>query len=320
MKKIKCVVIGVGNMGKHHARNFSEINDCTLVAVSDTNQDVGLSIAQKYNCKYYKNYKEMLKKEEFEIASIATPISSHFEIARNCILAKKNLLIEKPICLSTKEAKLLIALANKKNIKLSVGYVERFNPAIVKLKKLIDKGSLGEIKSMIFRRIGPPPVQNIGTNIIMDIGVHDINLANFLLNEIPQKAKVFWGKTDKVIHENFADIYLVYKTASAHIQVNWITPVKIRELMINFSKGYAEVDFIRQRLFVYPLDEIYDNKIFFRFSVGVKKIISIKKSEPLKEELKSFIKSVKFNKKPLVSADESFETLKIALKLAKSQN
>lgn len=317
MTKIKCVVIGVGNMGKHHARNYSEIKDCTLVAVSDINPEVGLLIAQKYNCKYYKSYRNMLKSEDFEIATIATPIKTHFEIALECIKANKNLLIEKPICLSEKEAIQLIHLAKEKGVKISVGYIERFNPAIIRLKKIIENGSLGEIKSMIFRRIGPPPIQNIETNVIMDIGVHDINLANFFLNKMPQKSEVFWGKTEKSVYENFADIYLSYKSASVHIQVNWITPVKIRELMVNFSKGYAEVDFIKQRLFLYPLGNIHDNNILYRSSAGIKKIISIKKREPLREELKSFVKSVKYDRKPVVTAEESLKTLKIALKLSK---
>lgn len=317
MKKTKCAVIGVGNMGKHHARNYSEIENCQLVAVSDNNSKNGSAIAQKYNCRYYQNYSEMLKNEDFEIVTVATPTNTHFRIAYDCIKAGKNVLIEKPICSSTLEAIKLIRLAQKSKVNFSVGHIERFNPAIIKLKKILEKGKLGKIKSIIFRRIGPPPVQKINTNVILDIGVHDIDLANFLLNESPKKMDIFGGKVLNSIYEDFADIYFFYSQASVHIQINWLTPIKIRELMINCTKGYAEIDLIKQRLIFYPLDDISDDKILSRTSAGIKERISVRKKEPLKEEIKSFVKSVRNRQKPIVTAEQGLNALKIALQLSK---
>ena len=319
---MKCAVIGVGNMGRHHARNYFEIKGWQLVAIADQNSSLGKELAKKYHCRFYKDYREMLKREKFEAVSIATPTSTHYPVATDCIRAKKHVLIEKPIASSLNEAKNLIKKAQKNQVKLTVGHIERFNPAIKKLKLMIDQGKFGKIKSLIFQRVGLIPLQIKDANVIIDIGIHDIDLANFLLNAIPQKIIAFGGKVLTNHQEDHADILLKYSSGVAHIQINWITPTKIRRLMITGTKGYAEIDYIDQKLIFYRhhYAQTYDNYGDFVIKFGresKKRNILIKKSEPLKEELKSFLKSIRSDKEPEVTGKEALLALKIALKISK---
>lgn len=319
---MKCAVIGVGNMGRHHARNYFELKNAQLVAVSDKNHRLGNRIAKTYGCKFYKDYQEMIKEENFGVVTVATPTPTHYSIAMDCIRAKKHILIEKPIASTLNEARKLIREAKNHQVKLAVGHIERFNPAIKRLKLMITKNKLGEVKSLVFQRVGLIPLQIKDTNVIVDIGIHDIDLANFLLNSIPKKIVGFGGRALIDYQEDYADILLDYGSAIVHIQTNWITPLKIRRLMIAGTKGYAEIDLINQSLDFYRhyYTQKYNGFGDFVIKFGresKRRRIPIKRKEPLKEELKSFLRSIKLNRQPEITGEDGLLALKIALKTSK---
>lgn len=319
---MKCAVIGVGNMGQHHARNYFEIKSARLVAVSDKNSKIGKRVAKTYSCKFYKNYRKMIKEEDFETISLATPTGTHYSIAKECIKAKKHILIEKPIVPTLEEAKKLIKMAQDEKVKLTVGHIERFNPAVRKLKLMIASEKLGEIKSLIFQRVGLIPPQIKDANVVIDIGIHDIDIANFLLNSTPKKIVAFGGRALINYQEDHADILLVYNSTAVHIQTNWITPLKIRRLMIAGTKGYAELDYIDQTLDFYRHNYTHTYNNFGDFVIkfdraSKKKTILIKKSEPLKEELKSFLRAIRLNRQPEVTGKDGLLALKIALEISR---
>lgn len=319
---MKCAVIGVGSMGQHHARNYFEIKSAQLVAVSDKNPKVGKRVARTYNCKFYQDYRQMLKKEDFEAVSVATSTSTHYSIVLDCLKAKKHVLVEKPIASSISEARKLIDEAKKNHVILSVGHIERFNPAVQKLKSMIDKGMLGEIKSLVFQRVGLTPIRVKDVNVVEDIGIHDIDLANFFLNSLPNKISAFGGKALINQQEDYADILLNYPSAAVHIQTNWITPLKIRRLMIAGTKGYVELDLINQNLDFYRHHYTQKYNNFGDFVIkferkSQKRKIPVKKQEPLREELKSFLQSVKLRRHAKVSGEDGLSALKIALDISK---
>ncbi|MBW2993530.1 Gfo/Idh/MocA family oxidoreductase, partial [Candidatus Woesearchaeota archaeon] len=159
---LNVAIIGVGNMGKHHARTYSKIEKVRLVAVSDIDEIKGRSIAERYGCKFYKSYNEMLEKENIHLVSVVIPTKFHEKVALDVIEKGTNLIIEKPISDTIMGAERIIRKARENNVKLAIGHIERFNPAVQRLKEIINEGRLGEITSIIARRVGlfPPQIKD----------------------------------------------------------------------------------------------------------------------------------------------------------------
>ena len=313
-------VIGVGNMGKHHARVYSEMKECRLAAVSDIDEERGKKIARQHNCEYYRNFKDMLR-ADIDAVSIAVPTAFHKPVALECIKAGKHVLIEKPISDTVESAREIIEAAKRMKVKLAVGHVERFNPAVQKLKEMMRGGSLGTITTVLARRVGVFPPQIKDANVIIDLAVHDIDVLNYLLGKTPTRIHAEAGKALINRREDYADILLKYDGINAFIQVNWITPIKIRSLAITGTKGYAEINYVTQELVLYKSKyekkfETFDDIVKFAEPEIVK--VKVRKSEPLKEELKDFISCVKANKQPLVSGEDGLKALELALEIVKS--
>ncbi|MBM3303740.1 MAG: Gfo/Idh/MocA family oxidoreductase, partial [Candidatus Aenigmarchaeota archaeon] len=141
---LNVAVIGAGNMGKNHVRTYAEMDDVKLAAIADIS-DNGRLLAEKHGCKYYADYREMLEKEKLDAVSVCVPTSLHHVVAKDVMAAGVSLLIEKPITRDVKEGEELVRLAKSKGVKLAVGHIERFNPAVRKLKGIMDAGRLGDI-------------------------------------------------------------------------------------------------------------------------------------------------------------------------------
>jgi UDP-N-acetylglucosamine 3-dehydrogenase len=317
---IKVAVIGLGNMGKHHARNYESIEKCSLVAVCDVNQELSMITANRFSCKAYFDYKMMLDHENIQAVSIAVPTHLHKVVALYCIEKGIDVLIEKPIAPSVEEAEEIIKKAKEKNVVLQIGHIERYNPAVRKLKQIIKDGKLGDVSSIIARRVGAVPVQIRDMNVIIDLAVHDIDIISYLYESQPEKILGNIGKAMVEKREDYAEIFLKYGNKSGFIQVNWITPIKIRNLSITGSKGYAELNYITQELTVYEsnytkegIDEYGDYVI--KFGIPDKTQVGVEEFEPLLMELTDFMRCVKERDKPLASGEVGLEALRIALEV-----
>jgi len=317
---LNAAVIGVGNMGQHHARNYSEIAGVNLVAVSDINPKLGQEIAKRFKCRYYKDYRELLAKEKVKLATIAVPTRLHKKVALDCIAKGIHILIEKPIASTVTEAKEIVAKAKGKGIKFTVGHIERFNPAVRKLKEMVDKGKLGRITSIVTRRIGPMPAQIKDANVVIDIGVHDIDIMNWFYGKLPDSVVAGGGNALNKMRQDYVDIFLKYGEQSGLAQANWITPVKIRKISVSGTKAYAELNYITQELDFYESNYSTEYDDFGEFVIKFgqpqdKKTIKVANVEPLKAEIKSFIKAIKENSRPMVTAREAIDALDIACKV-----
>ena len=314
---INVAVIGIGNMGKHHVRNYSSLGNVNLVAVCDLDEERGKEIALKFSCKYYQNYDEMFDKEDIDAVTIAVPTKFHKEVTLNVLSKGKHVLLEKPISDNVKDAEEIIEKAKEKNLKFMIGHIERFNPAVVKLKEIINQGKLGKVISIIARRVGPFPPQMKGSSIIIDSAVHDIDVMNYLLDKKPTSILSHGNCTsDNLNNEDCAEILLRYPDVSGFIQVNWVTPIKIRNLSVTGTLGYAELDYVDQKLIMY---KSFINKELVNFldvvnlAKLIKSEIEIKKEEPLSVELKSFIGCIENDIDPLVSVKDGLDALEIAI-------
>ena len=305
-------VIGVGNMGKHHARVYSEIEGVDLVAVADLDKNNGRRIARKFNCRYYDNVSRLLDTENLDAATIAVPTSMHRDVALECIGHGVPVLIEKPIAESVASAQKIIKQSEKSNVVVCVGHIERFNPVVAMLKTLVRQGKFGKIIAINTKRVGLYPSQISDTDVIVDLAVHDIDVCSFILEKGPESVYARAGKALNSKRFDYADIFLNYDGVDVIVQVNWITPVKVRELTLTGIKSYAELSYINQTLRIYKKGHGEDVDI-----VNIEEI-SLRKEEPLKKELKNFIEYIKKGKGDVVLGGDGLSALHVALTAIRS--
>jgi UDP-N-acetylglucosamine 3-dehydrogenase len=315
-------VIGTGVMGRNHARIYAEMDGVELAGIADPNIRVGMEIAGKYKCRYYRSHRELLKNEKLDVVSVCVPTALHFGVAKDVIGSGVSLLVEKPIAGKMNEGKEMVRLARKAGVKLAVGHIERFNPAVQSLKKLIDDGKLGKITSILARRVGLFPPRIKDANVVIDLAVHDIDIFSYLLGKEPKSICAAGGKALAKDREDYADIFLKYNGTNGFIEVNWITPVKVRVLNVTGTKGYARLNYVTQKLTVFEsnYEKSFDafGDFVVRFGEPQMKSLKVKNEEPLKLELADFIESVRKDRPPLVSGEDGLQALGIAMDVMKS--
>jgi UDP-N-acetylglucosamine 3-dehydrogenase len=286
-------------MGSNHARVYFESSKYDLIGVADLNYERASVIAQNYECKVFENYETLLK-ENLDVVSIVVPTILHKEVALKAINSRSNILVEKPMSDTVQNADEIIHTAYQKEVKVLVGHIERFNPAIIKLKELIDSNLLGDIISISAKRVGPfnPRIRDVG--IILDLGTHDIDILSYLSGK---KVKAIYAVAGSAIHthEDHAIITLTFEDGSnGVIETNWLTPHKMRTLTVVGSNGIAEVDYVNSTLHLFDKEWIREAKI--------------EKQEPLKLEIEHFAECILNNKEPLVTGEDGKIILEIALK------
>jgi len=320
--KLNAGVIGVGNMGRHHARNYAEIASTNLTAVADINPKTAKEVGSRYKCRSYDDYKVMLEKEKLDLVSIAVPTKYHKQVSLDCIAKGINILIEKPIAATVEDAKEVVQKAKQRGIKFTVGHIERFNPAVLKLKEMIDQGKLGEIVAITAFRLGPTPNHIKDANVIVDIGVHDIDIMNWFFGKLPARITAQGGRALIKNTEDHIEAFLDYGSGTGIMLANWITPLKVRKLAVSGKKAYVELNYITQELDFYESNVVteYDDFGDFLIKFGEnqkKKTITVKNIEPLRAEIIAFAKAIRTNTRPPVTAREAIDALDIAHKITK---
>jgi UDP-N-acetylglucosamine 3-dehydrogenase len=306
---LKVGVVGLGAMGQNHVRLYSQIqnsissapntavqNKIELVGVVDVNPETAANIGKKYDVPYYTDYHDLISK--VDAVSIAAPTSLHYTITKDFINAGVQCLVEKPIASRYDWAQEMVQIAVKNKVVLAIGHIERYNPAVLKLKQIVDSGVLGQILIISTRRVGPAAVRIRDVGIIIDMATHDIGVVKYLLGRNPICVFSKVGRL-KYPHEDHAIIVLDFENSLASIEVNWFTPEKVRTLVATGSEGIAYLDYIEQKLTIHK-DHFVE-------------VVDIQKAEPLKLELENFINSISSGKSTLVDGQEGLEILQIAL-------
>ena len=296
-------VVGVGEMGQNHVRVYNEIEDADLVGIADRNDRRAKEIANQHKTKAFSDYKDLLK-EDLDAVSIAVPTVLHKKVALDFIKEGVNCLIEKPIATNIEDAKEIIRETERNNVKLAIGHIERFNPAVTKLKEIIENGILGNVLLISTRRVGPfvPRITDVG--IIVDLATHDIDVVRYLVGK---EAVNIFAKSGGIKNKkgDHAIVLLDFGDVSASIEVNLFTPHKVRSLVATGTDGIAYLDYLKQEVIIYNSEW--------------KMIPKIEKKEPLKVELEHFLECVKEDKEPMVNGYEGLKVLEIAIKAERNQ-
>ena len=312
-------VIGIGYIGIHHLRNFKRLDDegyVELVSAADVDASKK-PLVEKYGAEYYSDYREMLDKESLDIVSIAVPTKLHRDVAIEAIKRHVNILIEKPISYSLEEANEIREESKKNNVKVMVGHIERFNPAVSKLKEIIDEGELGEVISLSSRRLGGPRIVDCG--VILDLAIHDVDVMLYLTGKkIKQVYSSALTRLPEVTNEDYAVITMILEDdVIGRVEVSRITPVKIRELDIAGTRSYVRINYLDQTVrFIESFLKAgraswRDFREFVSKFRPEERLLNVEKEEPLYLELKSFVESVSLNKPVVSSVEESIYTMRV---------
>lgn len=274
-----------------------------LAAICDIDLERMLRYSRLYNVPGYQSLGEMLRREDLDAVVVSTPTSTHRDVALNVIEEGKHLLVEKPLAPTSQEAKEIVGRARRKGVILAVGYIERFNPAVRELRKLMEDGRLGEPLFAEFHRENRRPVRIIDVGILEDTVVHDIDTARLVFGE-PESV---YARLGRVLgpKDDYATVVLSFKGyKTAVLTANWVTPKRERRMTVVFSEAIASVDFVSLQL------KIDDERGSW--------IPRIEAREPLRLELEDFVDAVSSGREPLVTGEDALKTTIIAEHASKS--
>ena len=305
-------VIGVGSMGRNHARILSEMG--LLGGVADSDAGVAKSIGERFSVKHFTGYKSLLKRD-FDAVSIVTPTTTHFKIATEALKQGRHVLLEKPMTGSPKQLAELVSLAKRNKVVLAGGFTERHNPAVDLARRSIKSKEYGELITAATRRVSSMPTRIRDVGVVMDLGIHDIDVLQHIVAKPPRAVYALGGRSAGTKYEDHANILIDFNGGeTGFVEVNWLTPMKVRKLSLTCSKNYVEVDYMDQSALVCSSSfkqlepgNLYEVPIEFDL-----RRIALRKEEPLKREISDFLGAIEKGVHPLVTGESALTTLKIA--------
>lgn len=306
-------------MGKNHARVCAELPNVELIGIADKNKETVESIARRFDVSAFTDYKELLPRIDAVI--IATPTVTHFDIALDAINAKKHILVEKPVCDTVEKGKQLISEANKAGVIFAVGHIERHNPVVSFVKNALETNQYGALVTLSSKRVSNFPGRIRDVGVIFDFGVHDIDVMRYIggeINSVYAKAGRFKKQID---YEDHATIMLNFKNGLCGvIEVNWLTPMKIRKISLTCDKSFVEADFINQsvKTATSSFENVDDSNLFNIPIQNQLNVMDLQKREPLKNQIDDFVDAINHDKKPLVTGYDGMMAVKIAEAAVKS--
>jgi UDP-N-acetylglucosamine 3-dehydrogenase len=321
---IKTAVIGVGSMGVNHARVNWEIPEADLVAVADENEELIQAVAKKYGTRAFTNYQTMLDKVKPDAVTLAVPTIHHHKIALEIIDRGIPLLIEKPIAFTLEEGQDIIDKARDKNVKLMIGHIERFNPAIIALKAHIANDELGRIFQMDAHRQGPFPARIADVGVVIDLAVHDLDIMRFVSQ---QEIIRVYAETEKHIHSQYEDLLTGLVRFSegsiGTLTINWLTPTKIREFIVTGERGLYRCDYLTQDLYFFenPVShgsEWENLRVLRGVREGQMIRHTVAKKEPLRSEQEAFINAIMNDLPVPITGEDGLKALLLAKTIVQS--
>jgi UDP-N-acetylglucosamine 3-dehydrogenase len=304
MKKLGLAVIGTGFWGRNHVRILNSIKDAKVVGICDTDLKRAKQVGTRYEIEYCRNLDEILSRRDVNAVTICTPTTTHKDVADKAIEAGKDVFIEKPLASTSQEARKLLSFAKRRRVRVAVGFVERYNPAVGYIKKLIDKKELGKIILITARRVTRWPIRIGDVGVTKDSAIHDIDVMRYLVGG---NVKTVYARVGRLVHrfEDFSEMLLNFSGGEVgFIDANWLTPRKIRKLMITGSEATATIDYVTQETV------IEDSKRSI--------VPRIKFEEPLRLELKNFVQSILSGKQPSASGEDGLKALEVCEAALKS--
>lgn len=304
-KPIRVGVVGIGHLGGYHLQKYAKIDGCKITAVSDTQAERAKKAAEAYGCEAFTNHRDLLDK--VDAVSIAVPTGYHHAVARDFLAAGIDVLIEKPLCATVQEADDLLALAKKKNLVFQVGFVERFNPAVMALEKVITRPVFIEV-----HRLHPFFERGTDVDVILDLMIHDLDIIlKFVHSPLTNVEAVGVPVlSDKI---DISNVRLTFACGCiANVTASRISVKTMQKLRFFGPEGYHAVDTRKREILSLSKVMGADGK-----QQIIQNNIDIGDHDPLEEEVRSFIRCVQERSTPVVSGEEGRKSLALAEEILK---
>jgi predicted dehydrogenase len=327
---LRAGVVGLGMMGRNHVRVWDEsVPGVELVAMADPDPAAVQRAGAGRRARGYPEPERMFAEEELDLVSIVTPTGLHLPVTVAALRAGANVLVEKPIAATRDEAEAMIAAAADADRMLTVGHIERFNPAIRELHRRLDAGELGRIFQVHATRLGPFPARIRDVGVVVDLAPHDLDIMRYLVGSEPIR---IYAETERRIHTEHEDLFNgIMKFANGVIgilDINWLTPTKRRTLTVTGERGMYVADYLAQDLVFYAnpeAAETWQNRGADGFGAPITSVAegemtrrNIRREEPLAVELTAFAEAVRDGGPPPVEPHDAMVALLLARKMVES--
>ena len=317
MKQIKVGIIGTGNMGKNHVRVLDSMPEFEVVGIYDANVETARRLADMYHVEAFEDAGKLM--DRVDAVTIAVPSSLHCELAVQAANHHCHVLVEKPIALTEEDAQSIIDACQDNHVTLMVGHVERYNPAIIELMKVLEKE---QIIALNFRRMSPYDPRISDANVVQDLMIHDIDVLNAIVSSpirrlSAQGAKVFSNKLD------YVQAMVAYEDGTlASITASRVTESKVRRAEIHTRTAYIEVDFVNRTIEIMRKTQ-FSLDVGHSMSYSQENIIEkvfVPASEPLRNEFAHFADCVRTGKTPQTNGELSKKALALCEQITRQAN
>jgi predicted dehydrogenase len=303
---IRVGVIGYGYWGPNIVRNFTGLENCDLVAVCDKNPNALKRVTRAYpGVRATTDFSEVLRSPDIDAVAVVTPVWTHFELAKAALENGKHVFVEKPFTSTSRQAEELIELAERKNLRIMVDHTFLFNGAVRKIRELVDKGALGPLYYFDSTRVNLGLFQH-DVSVIWDLAPHDLSIMDHVLQQKPEAVVATGGKHfNDLADMAFITVYFPGNLI-AHINVNWLSPVKIRTTLI----GGKDKMLVWNDLEPDEKIRVYDKGVDVANGQGLYELLvsyrsgdiwapKVDATEALKTELAYFIDCIQNNRTPI---------------------
>lgn len=318
MKIVNVAIVGLGYWGPNLLRNFLKIPGVNVTRICDINEKNLKKISKSFPwLKTTKVFKNILNDKKIDLVAISTPLETHFSLAKQSLLANKHVFIEKPMTGTSVQGEELIKIAKNKNKLIMVGHAFVYSEAIKEIKKYFDKKELGRIYYYDSTRINLGIIQS-ESNVIWDLAPHDLSIINYLFPEKPLSLFAFGSSYIYKKQEELAHIIIKFENnISAHIHVSWLSPIKIRKILISGSKKMITYDDVEpsEKVKIYdknismPVSKITPFSPLYRS--GNVTIPHLGQNETLFNELYHLISCIRNKKQPITNGEEGLKVVKL---------
>lgn len=311
MEQVRVGQIGLGRWGKNILRNLNGLG--VLVAACDQDEATLSAKASEYpGVHFTSDYEEVLEDPTIQAVAIATPAVTHFKLVREALRAGKDVFVEKPLALRTREGFELVMLARQQKRILMVGHVLQYHPAVLKLRQMITSGELGKIHYLSSNRLNLGQVRT-EENILWSFAPHDISVILSLINDEPHRVSAFGGAfLNQGVFDTTLSTLEFANDVKAHIYVSWLHPYKEQKLVVVGSKSMAVFDDqAKDKLLLYPHEIAWRDGKFPIAQMANATPVPIPPAEPLREELAHFVSCVLSRKEPKTNGEEALRVLRV---------
>jgi len=324
--QVRVAVIGAGKQGARHVATFQRLEQARLIAVADPSEDTRQAAITGISVREFDDWRSLLDElaPQLDAVSVASPSDSHYEVASSALEAGLDVLVEKPIATSVQDALALGELAQTLGRKLMVGHIERFNPAVAKLRTLVGEGRLGTIYRVHGTRIGPSPMRELNSGVALDLATHDLDAMEFVLGRRLTSVFADGGSFNHGLYEDLLTCLIRFDgEVRGLLDVNWLTPEKQRELTVIGEAGMLRASYLTQDVWFIESSSTssiaWDELATIRGdSEGSAIRFGLRRVEPMRAELLAFLNCILEDIPEPVTAREGARALAAALAVLES--